>query len=77
MNKERRQAIAEVKTKLGELRLRVEELREEQDAYVDNMPRGFLQSDRGMAAEVAAGCLWAAHDAIEEAIKELEEAVSI
>jgi len=77
MNKERRQAIAEVKTKLGELRLRVEELREEQDAYVDNMPTGFLQTERGMVAEIAACCLWSAHEAIEEAIRELEEAVSI
>jgi uncharacterized coiled-coil DUF342 family protein len=69
MNKDRRNQIAEVAAKLAdlealrdEIKEAIENIRDEEQEYFDNMPEGLQQSDRGYAAE--------------EAISQLDEAVS-
>jgi len=76
VNKQRRKAIAGVRAGLVALLRLVEDLREEEDTYIDNNFSGDPQSDNHIAAENAAVSLASAYDAIQEAIRELDEAVS-
>lgn len=70
MNNQRRKDIAEIVAKLAdldalknELKDAIEQVRDEEQEYYDNMPEGLQGSDRGYAAE--------------EAINNLDEAVSM
>lgn len=76
MNKQRRRAIADVRVQLVALLRVVEDLREEEDAYIDNNFSCEPQSDKHISAEIAYVSLADAYDAIAEAIRELDEAVS-
>jgi uncharacterized coiled-coil DUF342 family protein len=73
MNKDRRKTIASITEQLAELEaLRdsikeaIEEVRDEEQEYFDNMPEGFQMADRGQAAEGAISNL-------ENAISQLED----
>lgn len=70
MNKQRRTDIAEIIAKLAdldalknEIKEAIEQVRDEEQEYYDNMPEGLQGSDRGYAAE--------------EAISNLEDAASM
>jgi len=73
MNKQRRAAIAAIRSevdRLGEqveaLRGRIEDLRDEEQDYYDNMPESLQGAERGEAAEQAIAHLGDAVDALEE-----------
>ena len=64
MNKQRRKDIEAIVNKLADLEAlkteiqeAIEQVRDEEQEYYDNMPEGLQQSDRGYAAEEAANQL--------------------
>ncbi|AVR56139.1 hypothetical protein SEA_REDFIELD_53 [Microbacterium phage Redfield] len=64
MNKQRRKDIEAIVSKLADLEAlkneiqeAIEQVRDEEQEYYDNMPEGLQQSDRGYAAEEAANQL--------------------
>lgn len=73
MNNERRKRLAQVIEKVtalsavfDELRSEIEEIRDEEQEYLDNMPESLQSGERGENAQ-------AAIDALEEALYPLEE----
>lgn len=74
MNRERRKTLAELTTRvdsaiedLTALKGEIEDVRDEEQEYLDNMPESLQEGDRAMAAQAAIDSLEEAIDAIEEA----------
>lgn len=74
MNKIRRAELAAICEKLGEIEEALEELKEQEEEYRDNMPENLQGSERYEAADAAASeidtaicCLVEARDSIETA----------
>ena len=65
MNKERRQLIAKAETLISAARALLEQARDEESDYYENMPESLTESDRGRAAEDAADKLSTAIDDLE------------
>lgn len=61
MNKNRRKEIKTVIDELDKLGARIEELRDEEQGYFDNMPEGIQWSEKG--------------DAVQETIDDMDEAI--
>jgi uncharacterized coiled-coil DUF342 family protein len=74
MNRERRKAIAEVQGEIESLKARVEELRDAEQDYYDNMPKNLQEGDKGQAADVAISALDETVDALETAVEGLSTA---
>lgn len=74
MNKERRKRIDEIASQIGALLCDLEEVRDEEQEYMDNMPENLQQSDRYYAAEEAVSNLDSAIDSLTEAIDYANEA---
>jgi hypothetical protein len=80
MNNERRKLIAKIIDELGnipgtleDLSARVEEVRDAEQEYYDNMPEGLQAGDKGETAQAAIDALEAAYTAIGEIIASIEE----
>lgn len=74
MNKDRRKQLAEATDLLSSVRALIEEARDDEQEYLDNMPEQFQSGDRGQQAEAAVGALDEAVSALEEAEASLETA---
>lgn len=74
MNKARREAIEKVVGELRDIQSAVEELRDEEQEYLDNIPENLQGSERYDLAEQALENLNSAYDSIEEAASYLEDA---
>lgn len=82
MNKARRKQLNELASALDKLRSELEDtiqgdlenVRDEERDYFDNMPESLQQGERGQAAEQAADALDNACDKIAEAVEALQEA---
>lgn len=57
MNKQRRAAIVALVEQLGPIRAELENLRDEEQEYLDNMPESLQGGGKGEAAEEAIGKL--------------------
>ena len=73
MNKDRRKAIDEAirqielaRAALDEAKSMIEDIRDEEQEFYDNMPESFQDGDKGQNAQTAI-------DALEEAISSIEE----
>lgn len=71
MNKERRETIArlskrfyELQDELEDIRFEIENVKDEEQEYSDNMPENLHVSERGVSAESAVDALEQAHDAL-------------
>ena len=64
MNKQRREAIINLETKLEDIKFEILGLQEEEQEYYDNMPEPFQDSDKGEAAQTAIDCLESAVNSI-------------
>lgn len=69
MNNARRKAIGKLLEQIGPIRAGLENLRDEEQDYYDNMPESFQQGEKGDAAQTSI-------DALESAISNLESAES-
>ena len=76
MNKQRRARIEEVVDQIGVLCQELEELRDEEQDYMDNMPENLQQSDRYYAAEEAVSNLDSAIDSLNDAVDYANEATA-
>ena len=65
MNKERQQLIAKAETLISAARALLEQARDEERDYYDNMPESLKESERGQAAEDAVDKLSTAIDDLE------------
>lgn len=66
MNKDRRKLIADAMELVTQARVMIEQARDEERDYYDNMPESFQGGEKGEKAEAAA-------DALDEAVTSLEE----
>jgi hypothetical protein len=73
MNKQRRKAIAEAISAIEELVTDIENLRDEEQDYHDNMPENMQQGEKGEAAEAAVDALGNAAQLLDEAKDALGE----
>ena len=71
MNKQRRQAIAEIAEQLDALHDELYDLAQEEDEARENMPESFQGTERYEASEEASNALEAAADLINDALEEL------
>ena len=74
MNKERRERIQEVVDQIGVLCQELEELRDEEQEYMNNMPENLQGSEKYEIAEEAVSNLDSAIDNLTEAIDYANEA---
>lgn len=75
MNNTRRKAIRKVIEELEALSSRIDDLRDEEQDYLDNIPENLQASERYSDAETAVDNLDSAVNAVDEAISMLEEAL--
>lgn len=74
MNKDRRKALEELSSRLGEIVGELESLRDEEQEYFDNMPESLQGGDRGSDAEQAIGSMETALDLLEEVAGHIDDA---
>lgn len=74
MNKQRRKEIDRIADELRNIHSLLEDLQNEEQEYLDNMPENMQQGDRGQQAEEAISALEDAVSSIDEAISRLEDA---
>lgn len=85
MNKARRKQITDLSKKLSELldgseledlKGEAEQLRDDEQEYLGNMPESLQGGDRGRAAEQAVSALDTAAEALQQAFDSLNEAIA-
>ena len=72
MNNQRRNRINEVIAQLEEAKSIIEECKDEEQEYYDNMPESFQQSDKGTTAENNVSELESSEYSIDNAIDDLQ-----
>lgn len=75
MNKQRRAAIQEISDQLGSLYFALEELKDEEQEYIENMPENLRNSERHDTAEQAVSYLEDAISSISEAVDNCSSAI--
>jgi uncharacterized coiled-coil DUF342 family protein len=76
MNNARRKALTTINERIAEFRGVLEELKDAEQEYYDNMPESFQTGDKGQKAETAVDAIDSAIQSIEEAAGYLDEAVA-
>ena len=68
MNNTRRKQLSKAQTMLDEARAIIEECRDEEQDYFDNIPENMQDGERAQISEAAIDCMDAAIDSLEEVI---------
>ena len=76
MNKKRRTALNELLTKLEYIKNQVEELMDEEQTALENLPESFQEGENGDTMQEAIDNLSNAMDAIDEATEYINEATN-
>jgi hypothetical protein len=76
MNNARRKALTTINERIAEFRGVLEELKDAEQEYYDNMPESFQVGEKGQKAETAVDAIDSAIQSIEEAAGYLDEAVA-
>ena len=74
MNKQRRKAINDISDSVRDLQTKIDNLKDAEQDYYDNMPENLQESERGEIAEEAIDNLQSAYDSLEDAINSLDSA---
>lgn len=74
MNKERRKAIEDVRLRLDAARADIEQLKDDEQSFYDNMPDAFRDGQKGDTAQEAIDNLDEAMCSVDEAMSKLEDA---
>lgn len=77
MNKVRRKQLAEVSSILETAKGMLEEIRDDEQDYFDNMPENLQGSERGEASEEAIDAMDEAIESLESAIESVSDASSV
>lgn len=75
MNNIRRKSLNEIKDKIDDLRIDLEQLLEEEQDYLDNIPENMQSGERYEKAEDAVSALEEAVSSLEEAVDSIDTAV--
>jgi hypothetical protein len=73
VNTERRKHVADVIVKARELAAEIDQIRDDEQDYLDHMPENMRQGEKGLAAEESASQLEEAVDGMESAVYALEQ----
>lgn len=76
MNKERRKELEKARSLLDEAQAIIEQARDEETEYYENMPESLQSGDKGQAAEAASEYLSSAAEQVGEALENLDNAIS-
>lgn len=74
MNKQRREAIAAIATRLGEIQSEIDDLMQEEQDYLDAMPESLQSGEKGENAQAAIDSLQEAYDNTDTVIDALSAA---
>lgn len=74
MNKTRRKQLEEISDKANELRFELENIKDDEQEYFDNIPESLQGGDKGTLAEEAISNLEEAITALESAIDYIDTA---
>lgn len=75
MNKERRAALREIIDKITDAKDTLESLKDEEEAYRDNMPENLQGSERYEITNAACDALYEAVSQLEESASNIETAI--
>ena len=75
MNKQRRARIEEIVNQIGVLLYDLEEIRDEEQEYMDNMPENLQGSEKYEIAEEVVSNLESAIDSLNDAVDYANEAI--
>ena len=75
-NEQRKQLAANVET-LNNVQIEIQDIRDEQEESLNNLPEGFQNGDRGGALQNAMDELDVANDMIENALEAIANAVNV
>lgn len=73
MNKQRRKIISECTIQIEEIKLKLEDVKSDEEFAFDSMPENLQGSLRGEEMEGAIDCLEEAIDSLDSAIEQLNE----
>ena len=73
MNKQRRKIISECTLQIEEIKLKLEDVKSDEEFAFDSMPENLQGSERGEEMEEAIDCLEEAIDSLDSAIEQLNE----
>ena len=76
MNKQRREALGEIRGKLEDTKSDIEMLRDEEQEYIDNMPESLQSSERCETAENAVSNMDEAINGLEDIISNIDDATA-
>ena len=76
MNNQRRKELEKARELLDEAQAIIEQARDEETEYYENMPESLQSGDKGQAAEAAAEYLSSAAEQVGEALENLDNAIS-
>ena len=76
MNKVRREALAKISDSISDISLQVEDLMNEEQEYLDNMPVSLQGGEKGETASLAIENMQLAIDSLSEASNLLDEAAN-
>lgn len=74
MNKDRRNIINTLSSRLDDLKTEIESIMEDEQAYFDNMPQSFQDGEKGGRAQAAIDALQEAIDGFDAITSALETA---
>jgi NADPH-dependent glutamate synthase beta subunit-like oxidoreductase len=75
MNDQRRKGLSMLAAKIQDVYDAVETLRDDEQEYLDNMPEGIREGDKGDKSQEAIDYLDSAVDALSAAIADIESAI--
>lgn len=75
MNKQRRKQIEEVIEPLSVLLEVINDIKDSEQEYLENMPENLQDSEKAGKAQTAIDALESAYDSLEEAINSLNESI--
>lgn len=75
MNNARRSKLNKLHSKLEHMWVELEELKDEQENYIDSVPESLQSTDRYEGAVASWDCLSSAYDSIEKALMNIIEAI--
>lgn len=77
MNASRRKVIASIVSDVSALQERIDEMLQEEQGILDNMPEGLQSSERGEKVQEAIDNLQSAYDGLDEISSSLESAAAV
>lgn len=76
MNKDRRTRLEEIREKISAIICDLEEIRDEEESALTNLPESLQESSRGQEMQEAVDCLGDIYDNLEHIPQQLEDLIN-